>query len=416
MGVPTNVADVPVGDDGAAPGAPVGEQAASADPATGDDTADRAHDAVGDDRRLTTSEQDATAEVAVVPTPSTRWSIWRALFLLLSLVTLYGLFPRIAEVMSTAPELATVKVEWFVVIAVLMACSFVCSWALIRCALPQASWFIAGTAQLVSNAVTKVIPAGAPVGGAVLYRMLSVAGIDKAEAGSTLAATSLISTATLSALPVVAVALAFFGAPIPRGLLLVAWGGGILFLLLFGIGFVLVTTNQPLVVVGGWVERAGRWIARKRHWESYPRAEGFVEQRDRIIAVLGTRWKRSLAASVGNWTFDYLALVAALRAVGASPRMSAVLLAYGAAAVLSMIPLTPGGLGFVEGGLVAALTLAGVPGPEALLATLAFRLFSFWLPLPAGLVGYLAFRRRYGPLGQIPLEPDAPRPLAPAAP
>ncbi len=359
---------------------------------------------------------DPGAATATFTPPSTRWSIWRALFLLLSLVTLYGLFPRIADVWSTAPQLATLKVEWFVVIAVLMMCSFLCSWALIRCALPQASWFIAGTAQLVSNAVTKVIPAGAPVGGAVLYRMLSVAGIDKAEAGSTLAATSLVSTATLSALPVVAVFLALFGAPIPRGLLLVAWGGGILFLLLFGIGFVLVTTDQPLLVVGGWVERIGRWLARRRHWDSYPRAQGFVEQRDRITTVLGSRWKRSLAASVGNWTFDYLALVAALRAVGASPRMSAVLLAYGAAAVLSMVPLTPGGLGFVEGGLVACLTLAGVPADDALLATLAFRLFSFWLPLPAGLIGYLAFRRRFGPLGQIPIEPDSPRPLAPSAP
>lgn len=356
------------------------------------------------------------AEPPARAAPSTRWSIWRALFLLVSLVTLYGLFPRIADVWSTAPELRQISIEWFAVIAALMACSFVCSWALIRCALPQVSWFVAGTSQLVSNAVTKVIPAGAPVGGAVLYRMLSVAGIDKAEAGSTLAATSLISTGTLCALPVVALALALFGAPIPKGLLLVSWGGGILFLLLFGVGFVLVTTDQPLLVVGRWIERAGRWLAARRHWDSYPRAEGFVEQRDRVIATLGSRWKRSLAASVGNWTFDYLALVAALRAVGASPRLSAVLLAYGAAAVLTMIPLTPGGLGFVEGGLVACLTVAGVKVDEALLATLAFRLFSYWLPLPAGLIGYLAFRRRYGPLGAIPLEPDSPSPLAPAAP
>ena len=296
---------MPVLDDGAAAGA----------------TSDRDGDAPEDpDSPVTRAGTVAGA------TPSTRWSIWRALFLLASLLTLYVLFPRIAEVASSAPELRTVKVEWFAAIAVLMACSFLCSWALIRCALPQVSWFVAGTAQLVSNAVTKVIPAGAAVGGAALYRMLSVAGIEKAEAGSTLAATSLISTATLSALPVVAVGLAFFGAPIPPGLLLVAWGGGILFLLLFGIGFVLVTTEQPLVVVGGWVERIGRWLAAKRHWDSYPRAEGFVEQRDRVVSALGPRWKRSLAASVGNWTFDYLALVAALRAVGAAAMANPVIL------------------------------------------------------------------------------------------
>jgi uncharacterized protein (TIRG00374 family) len=349
-------------------------------------------------------------------TPSTRWSLTRALFLLLSLVALYVLFPRLADVLSTAPRLRHVSPEWFVVMAVLMTGSFFCQWALIRCALPQVSWFVASTAQMVSNAVAKVVPAGAPVGGAVLYRMLSVAGVDKGTAGSTLAATSLISTATLAALPVVAVLLAVFGAPIPRGLLLVAWGGGILFLLLFGVGFILVTTDQPLLTVGGWIERVSRWIGEKRHWDSYPRAEGFIEERDRVITALGARWKRSLFFAIGNWTLDYLALVAALRAVGASPRLSAVLLAYGAAAVLTMIPITPGGLGFVEAGLTGCLTLAGVEVNDALLATLAFRLFSFWLPLPAGLVAYLAYRRRYGPLGQIPMDPDTPKHLAPSAP
>jgi uncharacterized protein (TIRG00374 family) len=54
------------------------------------------------------------------------------------------------------------------------------------------------------------------------------------------------------------------------------------------------------------------------------------------------------------------------------------------AQVLSQIPITPGGLGFVEAGLTGLLALAGVGGPEATLATLAYRLMSFWLPLPVG--------------------------------
>jgi uncharacterized protein (TIRG00374 family) len=61
-----------------------------------------------------------------------------------------------------------------------------------------------------------------------------------------------------------------------------------------------------------------------------------------------------------------------------------------------MIPLTPGGLGFVEAGLTGTLALAGVPAADALLATLAYRLASFWLPIPAGVVGYWLFSRRYG--------------------
>jgi uncharacterized protein (TIRG00374 family) len=63
--------------------------------------------------------------------------------------------------------------------------------------------------------------------------------------------------------------------------------------------------------------------------------------------------------------------------------------------LLTLVPFTPGGLGFVEAGLVGALTLAGVPPGDALLATLTYRLVSYWLPIPAGGVAYLAFRRRY---------------------
>lgn len=60
------------------------------------------------------------------------------------------------------------------------------------------------------------------------------------------------------------------------------------------------------------------------------------------------------------------------------------LLAYTAAEVLALIPFTPGGLGFVEAGLVGTLGLAGVPAADALAATLLYRIVTFWLPLPAG--------------------------------
>lgn len=51
---------------------------------------------------------------------------------------------------------------------------------------------------------------------------------------------------------------------------------------------------------------------------------------------------------------------------------------------MSLIPFTPGGLGFVEAGLVARLILAGVSPSHALVATLVYRLVAFWLPIPIG--------------------------------
>ena len=72
------------------------------------------------------------------------------------------------------------------------------------------------------------------------------------------------------------------------------------------------------------------------------------------------------------------------------------LLAFCAAQVLAQIPITPGGLGFVEAGLTgdARRWPASSPG-AAVLATFAYRLFSYWLPLPVGLAAFGWHARRY---------------------
>jgi uncharacterized protein (TIRG00374 family) len=72
-----------------------------------------------------------------------------------------------------------------------------------------------------------------------------------------------------------------------------------------------------------------------------------------------------------------------------------VLLAFVAASLLGMIPFSPGGLGFVEAGLAATLALSGITTGQAVLATLVFRLVSFWLPIPIGFAAWWVFRRRY---------------------
>ena len=72
------------------------------------------------------------------------------------------------------------------------------------------------------------------------------------------------------------------------------------------------------------------------------------------------------------------------------------LLAYAAAGIVALFPLTPGGLGIVEASLSGLLILAGVRAGYAVLAILAYRIASYWLPLLAGPPAYLLFRHRYG--------------------
>jgi putative heme transporter len=77
----------------------------------------------------------------------------------------------------------------------------------------------------------------------------------------------------------------------------------------------------------------------------------------------------------------------------ARPNVALVLVAYSATLLLAQIPLTPGGLGVVEAGLTGALALIGVDAGAAVLATLAYRLFNYWVYLPAGLVALILHRR-----------------------
>ena len=112
-----------------------------------------------------------------------------------------------------------------------------------------------------------------------------------------------------------------------------------------------------------------------------------IGERDQIIDTLGPRWKRALAATLGRWFLDFGCLLAVLKALNALGRPGLVLLAFCAAQLLAQIPVTPGGLGFVEAGLTATLALAGVPAGDAVVATFVYRLFSYWLQLPFGLLG-----------------------------
>ncbi len=321
---------------------------------------------------------------------------------------LYGLAPQIFDVWAQAPELRALGWVGLVAMVACELASFACAWALHRVALPGLSWFAAGTTQLTSNSVSRAVPGGAAMGAGVSVRMWTIAGADVGSAAGALAATSLISTATLFLLPFVALCVAAFGAPIPRNLAVVAGGAGVLAAVLFAVGTLLIANEGVAAAAARLTGRVTGGIARRFGHEGVD-PDDVLARREELADALGERWHAALAWAVGNWTFDYAALVAALMILEDSrPRFGLVLMAYGAAAVLAMIPITPGGLGFVEAGLTSLLTIAGIPAADALLATLAYRIVSFWLPLALGPIAYLAFQRHFHQRVRLEELPDVP--------
>jgi uncharacterized protein (TIRG00374 family) len=323
---------------------------------------------------------------------SSRPSLRRTVFwLVLTGVSLYLVAPSVLEVLGSWRDLGQIAPAWFPAMAALQAAALTCLWALQRVSLHLDRWGPVISSQLAGNALSKVAPGGGAMGAALQYRMLVGAGVERSRAVAGLTAANLLTFAVVLGMPVLAVPAITRGV-VPRSLLEAALAGLVVFAVLFALSVLLLAHDGALEWIGRIVQRArNRLRRRSAPLTGLPRR--LVRERNRILGTLGPRWKRALAATVGRWAFDYATLLAALAAVGSTPRPALVLLAFCAAQLLAQIPVTPGGLGFVEAGLTATLVLAGVSGGDAVLATFAYRLFSYWLPLPLGLLGAVLHRR-----------------------
>ena len=333
-----------------------------------------------------------------------RWG-WRAVGLAVTGIGLYVVAPSLLTMFGAWPRLARVDVHWFVVLAVLELCSFAALWWLAKIALapalsntgsgdgavaPHLSWGTTATAQLAGNAASKVVPGGAATGGVVQAKILISAGQPATTVASGLTATNLLGTAVLLLLPVLTIPALLIGPPPARQLQLGLVVSMIIAVVIVAIGVTALTWPWVVAFVGRGIGR----VAHIMRPEVTPRsvAESLLTQRDRIAAAFDKHWWRAVVAAAANRMFDYAALVAALVAFGAHVRPAEVLLAYVVAQAFAIIPITPGGVGFVDAGLTALLALVGVPADTALIGTLLYRLFSFWLPIPLGVLAWAGWR------------------------
>jgi uncharacterized membrane protein YbhN (UPF0104 family) len=309
-------------------------------------------------------------------------------------LAVYVLLPSLTRTLSAWPQLSHLNPAWLIGSLLAESISFACTFALQRLVLRTDKWFAVVAAGLTGNAVTNVLPGGDAAGAAVQFRMLATAGIDADNAAGGMTAASLLGIGGLLALPLFTLPAILGGAPVSPGLVHTALLGLIGFGLFTAGGVVVMNTDRPLALLGRLGQRLWNHLP-GHHRQVSGLDRRLLSERDEIRATLGRDWLRAVLLTGGRLGFDYGCLLFALRATGSHPRPSLVLLAYAAAGILALIPLTPGGLGIVEASLSGLLILAGVPGGKAFVATLAYRLASYWLPLVAGSLTYLLFRRRY---------------------
>jgi uncharacterized protein (TIRG00374 family) len=318
----------------------------------------------------------------------------RAAALALTALVLYGVAPAIVEVLGAWPQVRDLKPWWLAAMVFFEAASLWCLWELQAVSIGTDDHVAVATSQLGGGALGRVIPGGAATAAAAQYNMLNASeDVRRGNIATGLAAATVLQIGGLCVLPLLALPAIALGLRVPHTLLETGIFGLVLFIAMLAVGFGVGRSEQAL----RWVGRMAREVSCRLPGDRRLPADlpdRLVAHRDEVVDRLGDRLVAAAGAAVGRWLFDLMALVTAIVAVGGEPQLSLVLLAYVAAQLLAQIPITPGGIGVVEAGLTATLVLSGVSGGDAAVATLAYRLVSYWLMLPAGLVAWVIHRRR----------------------
>jgi uncharacterized membrane protein YbhN (UPF0104 family) len=99
-----------------------------------------------------------------------------------------------------------------------------------------------------------------------------------------------------------------------------------------------------------------------------------------------------ILGAIGYWVFDNAVLWATFHAIGISPPLTVILMAYLIGQLGGALPL-PGGIGGIDGGLFGTFVVYGVAAAPAAAAVLTYRVILFWLPLIFGALAFVSLRR-----------------------
>ncbi|MDA8309535.1 MAG: YbhN family protein [Actinomycetota bacterium] len=250
--------------------------------------------------------------------------------------------------------------------------------------------FLLFRVNMSSLAVSHVVPGGTAPGTAVAYRLLTDLDVPSSTAAFGLATQGVGSAVMLNAIFFLAL---FISIPLTGYNPLYGFAAlvGLILFALFAGTVLLLTRGQrrALEHLHDWAGKIPLVNADKVTSLVQTIADRLqVLLRDRSLLLHATMW------AAANWLFDAASLWVFVLSFGHLVSPVDLLVAYGLANILAFIPITPSGLGVVEGVLISTLRGFHVPLTVATLGVLSYRLVNFWLPIPAGGAAYLSLRRR----------------------
>ena len=183
--------------------------------------------------------------------------------------------------------------------------------------------------------------------------------------------------------------------------------GLILWLTLYGIYLYNRPTRLRLRVtqVAHMVNRVRRReVIKERHIDGW--IDNLLIGMRRMVKHRGS-FRTTLVLACAFWFFDMLCLWCTFQAFGYTIGLGHLLVAYVVAYSIGTLAPTPGGLGAVEGLLIALFVSFGVPSAVAVAVVLIYRIINFWLPIPPGFIAYAIVRPGRRPITEGEVEEAA---------
>jgi uncharacterized membrane protein YbhN (UPF0104 family) len=306
--------------------------------------------------------------------------------------------PHFASYHSVWASMQAMTWPQVLLVATAATVSMASYWFMICAVLPSIRLRQAAMVNLGSNAVANTLPAGGALALGVSWAMLSSWGVSTAEYALYTLVSGIWNVFARLGLPVLALVV-LVTVRRPGVGLIAAAAVGLALLAALATGLGLLLRSEPFAVRAGQALQralaiAGRLVRRPPPYDVAGSLLGF---RDRAVGLLAARGWRITAATAVSQLSLWLVLLACLRGTGLSQAQvpwQTSLAAFAFVGLLTALPITPGGAGITELGLVGFLAAGPGPGAGAQVtaAVLLYRAVTYLPSIPLGVAACLVWR------------------------
>jgi uncharacterized membrane protein YbhN (UPF0104 family) len=306
--------------------------------------------------------------------------------------------PRFASYRSVLSSMGTMTWPQALLVVGAAVASMASAWIAICAVLPSIRLREAAVVNLGSNAVANTMPAGGALAMGISWAMLSSWGVSTADYVLYTMVSGIWNVFARLGLPVLAL-LVLTTASRPDAGLIVAAGAGLTLLAAAAAGLGLLLRSESFALradraLQRMVAVAGRLARRPVPPDTTGWLPGFRGRSGALIAARG--WRITAATAATNLTL-WLVLLACLRGLGLSQAQvpwQTSLAAFAFVRLLTVLPVTPGGLGITELGLIGTLVAAAGHRASAQVtaAVLLYRAVTYLPPIPLGAIACLIWR------------------------